>query len=162
MYQQGELDPLIKERKLRRLNSGGETETIRTKADLEAAFEAGLIETVRREAAAVFGANQTYPCGDVMAMKAEIDRLRAEVERLRAGGCARDQSTTQYCAEAARLAAENEKMRAALREAFEIYANMDGFIPETAGEGYVQEVIKEMVDCINSELAGSPLETGNA
>jgi hypothetical protein len=29
-----------------------------------------------------------------------------EIERLRAGGCARDQSTTQYCAEAARLAAE--------------------------------------------------------
>jgi hypothetical protein len=26
-----------------------------------------------------------------------------EIERLRAGGCARDQSTTQYCAEAVRL-----------------------------------------------------------
>lgn len=44
----------------------------------------------------------------------EIDRLRAEVERLRAGGCARDQTTTQYCAEAARLAAENLQLRAAL------------------------------------------------
>jgi hypothetical protein len=64
--------------------------------DLEAAFEAGLIETVRREAMAVFGANQTYPCHDVMAMKTEIDRLRAEV---------------------ARLAAENELLRAALRGA---------------------------------------------
>jgi hypothetical protein len=29
-----------------------------------------------------------------------------ELDRLYAGGCARDQSTTQYCAEAARLAAE--------------------------------------------------------
>ena len=40
----------------------------------------------------------------------------AEIERLRAGGCARDQGTTQYCAEAAKLAAENEKLRAALKE----------------------------------------------
>ena len=35
-----------------------------------------------------------------------------EIERLRAGGCARDQGTTQYCAEAAKLAAENERLRA--------------------------------------------------
>ena len=33
----------------------------------------------------------------------EIERLRAEVERLRAGGCARDQTTTQFCAEAESL-----------------------------------------------------------
>jgi len=33
----------------------------------------------------------------------EIERLRAEVERLRAGGCARDQTTTQFCAEAVQL-----------------------------------------------------------
>lgn len=33
----------------------------------------------------------------------EIERLRAEVERLRAGGCARGQTTTQFCAEAERL-----------------------------------------------------------
>jgi hypothetical protein len=37
-----------------------------------------------------------------------------ELDRLYAGGCARDQSTTQYCAEAARLAEENERLRAAL------------------------------------------------
>ena len=39
-----------------------------------------------------------------------------EITRLRAGGCARDQGTTQYCAEAARLAAENERLRAALED----------------------------------------------
>jgi UDP-2,3-diacylglucosamine pyrophosphatase LpxH len=39
-----------------------------------------------------------------------------EIERLWAGGCARDQSTTQYCAEAARLAVENERLRAALAD----------------------------------------------
>ncbi len=37
-------------------------------------------------------------------------------EVLRLGGCARDQSTTQYCAEAAALAEENERLRAALEE----------------------------------------------
>jgi hypothetical protein len=44
-----------------------------------------------------------------------------ELDRLQAGGCARDQSTTQYCAEAAakdaeiaRLKEEVERLRAAL------------------------------------------------
>lgn len=46
----------------------------------------------------------------------EREDARAEVERLRAGGCARDQGTTQYCAEAAKLAAENERLRAWNRE----------------------------------------------
>ena len=56
-------------------------------------------------------------------LKAEVDFLggeltaaRAEIARLRAGGCARDQGTTQYCAEAAKLAAENERLRAALHD----------------------------------------------
>jgi hypothetical protein len=34
-----------------------------------------------------------------------IVRQREEIARLRAGGCARDQSTTQYCVEAAHKAA---------------------------------------------------------
>jgi len=46
----------------------------------------------------------------VLHMRAGAD----EIDRLRAGGCARDQGTTQYCAEAAKLAAENERLRAAL------------------------------------------------
>jgi hypothetical protein len=73
----------------------------------------------------------------------DLERLKAENARLQAGGCARDQSTTQYCAEAARLAAENEqnridleeyrrdveRLRAALdlyREAVRIDATMEG------------------------------------
>jgi hypothetical protein len=43
------------------------------------------------------------------------DKLQAEVERLKAGGCARDQSTTQYCAEAVALQADNARLREALR-----------------------------------------------
>ena len=38
-----------------------------------------------------------------------------ELDRLQAGGCARDQSTTQYCAEAARLVVDNERLRAVLK-----------------------------------------------
>lgn len=45
-----------------------------------------------------------------------------EIERLRAGGCARDQTTTQFCAEA--LALQDEIAR--LREALEKIASVDG------------------------------------
>jgi len=50
---------------------------------------------------------------------AEIEKLRAENERLKAGGCARDQNTTQFCAEAVALKAEIEKLRAALHLAID-------------------------------------------
>jgi hypothetical protein len=45
----------------------------------------------------------------------EIDFLRARVAELEAGGCARDQGTTQYCAEAVALqkrVAELERLAA--------------------------------------------------
>lgn len=63
-----------------------------------------------------------------------------------------DMKTEELRAEVARLTAENEKLRAALQEAFEVYAGSEGFIPETAAEGYQQQVIKQMVDCINVGL----------
>ena len=50
-----------------------------------------------------------------MNMTIVLREAAAEIERLRAGGCARDQGTTQYCAEAAALAKENERLRAALK-----------------------------------------------
>ncbi len=86
-------------------------------ADLEAAFEAGLIETVRREALAVFGTNQTYPCHDVMAMKAEIDRLREQDEAIQAEFDQLSFFLSEWRTEAARLAAENEKLRKAMLKA---------------------------------------------
>jgi seryl-tRNA(Sec) selenium transferase len=49
----------------------------------------------------------------------------------------------------ARIAA----LEAALREAYEVYAGSDGFIPETAAEGYQQQLIKQMVDIIGAALA---------
>jgi hypothetical protein len=39
-----------------------------------------------------------------------------EIERLRAGGCARDQTTTQYCAEAVALQSENARLHDAVHD----------------------------------------------
>ena len=51
-------------------------------------------------------------------------------------------------ADAARIA----ELEAALREAYEVYAGSDGFIPETAAEGYQQQLIKQMVDIVGAAL----------
>lgn len=45
-----------------------------------------------------------------------LDRQAAEITRLQAGGCARDQTTTQYCAEAAAFAAERDQLLQKLQE----------------------------------------------
>jgi hypothetical protein len=58
-------------------------------------------------------------------LAAERDALKAEVERLKAGGCARDQSTTQFCAEAAALQAENARMREAIEMAIDCIQDKD-------------------------------------
>ena len=50
-------------------------------------------------------------------------------------------------------AARIAELDAALREAYEVYAGSDGFIPETAAEGYQQQLIKQMVDIIGTALA---------
>lgn len=75
----------------------------------------------------------------------EITRLTAEVERLRSLTVVQESLIRK--SEAA-----NEKLRAALREAYEVYAGSDGFIPETAGEGYQQQIIRQMVNCISAAL----------
>lgn len=46
--------------------------------------------------------------------------------------------------------------RKALREIIEIYAGMDGFIPETAPEGYQQRIIKQMFDIANAAISTKP------
>jgi hypothetical protein len=51
------------------------------------------------------------------------------------------------------LRARIAELEAALREAYEVYAGSDGFIPETAAEGYQQQLIKQMVDIIGAALA---------
>jgi chromosome segregation ATPase len=56
---------------------------------------------------------------------AEREQLQAEAERLKAGGCARDQSTTQFCAEAVALKAENARLREAMEMARECLEDKD-------------------------------------
>lgn len=48
---------------------------------------------------------------------AERDALKARVADLEAGGCARDQGTTQFCAEAAAVQTERYALRAQLYKA---------------------------------------------
>lgn len=45
-----------------------------------------------------------------------IQKSADEIERLRAGGCARDQKTTQFCAEAVTLQREIEMLREMVAE----------------------------------------------
>lgn len=47
----------------------------------------------------------------------------------------------------------------ALREIYEVYAGSDGFIPETAPEGYQQRLIKQMADIASDALAQTAKET---
>lgn len=88
--------------------------------------------------------------------------LRAENERLKTSGiaevAAHNPSVMDWIhhweGRTLKAEAENEKLRAALREAYEVYAGSDGFIPETAGEGYQQQIIRQMVNCISAALEG--------
>ena len=54
------------------------------------------------------------------------------------------------------LRSEVERLRAALREAYEVYAGSEEFIPETCGEGYQQQIIKQMVQIISAALKEKP------
>lgn len=52
---------------------------------------------------------------ELTVLRAKVERLEAENARFVAGGCARDQTTTQFCAEAVALQAEVTRLREALR-----------------------------------------------
>jgi hypothetical protein len=51
-------------------------------------------------------------------------------------------------------AAEIERLRGALREVFEHWAGSEGFIPETAPEGYLLQLTKRMANAAAHALAG--------
>ena len=51
-------------------------------------------------------------------------------------------------------AREIERLREALREVFEGWAGSEGFIPETAPEGYLLQLTKRMADIARAALAG--------
>lgn len=59
-----------------------------------------------------------------------------------------------------RLAAADriEHLEQALREVFEEWAGSEGFIPETAPEGYLLQLTKRMADIARAALAGDSHE----
>lgn len=50
------------------------------------------------------------------------------------------------------LQKDNEKQGQALKEIVEIYAGMDGFIPETAPEAYQKRIIRQMYEAAKEAL----------
>lgn len=64
-----------------------------------------------------------------------LDAAEAEIARLQAGGCARDQHTTQHCAEAVGLAAENKRLREALERISNEGVEWDALIADHALKG---------------------------
>ncbi|NBW12826.1 MAG: hypothetical protein EBR82_32860 [Caulobacteraceae bacterium] len=74
-----------------------------------------------------------FKCGQEMGMRSEgcleneianltrdLTAANAEIARLKAGGCARDQRTTQFCAEVLKLQEENATFRSAIRQMSEV------------------------------------------
>jgi hypothetical protein len=84
-------------------------------------------------------------CTEITSLTAENERLMAELRT------AADMNVV-YEGRLQEKEAENERLRAALRGAYEVFAGSDGFIPETCAEGYQQQIIKQMVDCISAAL----------
>ena len=73
-----------------------------------------------------------------------VEKLRAEATENR-----RYEVTGTLALEAAERIAQLE---AALRAAYEVYAGSEGLIAETCAEGYQQQIITQMVDCISAAL----------
>lgn len=63
---------------------------------------------------------------ELTVLRAKVERLEAENARRVAGGCARNQTTTQFCAEAVALQAEVTQLREALKEYVNIVVEMEG------------------------------------
>lgn len=69
--------------------------------------------------------NRVY---EINMLSSDLEVAQKEIDRLRAGGCARNQSTTQFCAEAVALQNEIDRLNAEntrLREALEKIAALD-------------------------------------
>ena len=71
------------------------------------------------------------------------------VERLR------ELAAIDNCQASIEAAERIEQLEAALRAAYEVYAGSEGFITETCAEGYQQQIITQMVDCISAALEAS-------
>lgn len=85
-----------------------------------------------------------------------IEELSAENERLTQRynelGNAAMKQVAELGAKVGRLEVENERLHEALREVFEQWAGSEGFIPETAPEGYLLQLTKRMADIARAAL----------
>ena len=74
-------------------------------------------------------------------MDSEWTNAANEIERLRAGGCARGQTTTQFCAEAERLRAERDDARRRLcAELLEVEGHPFGWKGARGAEGIAERL----------------------
>lgn len=88
---------------------------------------------------------------EISRLKAEMEKAEAErdaakedvkaLERLMQG---QERGVEHLQRELEKAEAKRDELREALEEIREIYAGMDGFIPETAPEGYLQRIIEKM------------------
>lgn len=53
------------------------------------------------------------------------------------------------------LERENAELRRALQDVYEVWAGSDGFIPQTAPEGYQKRLIEQMRDIASAAIARS-------
>lgn len=56
---------------------------------------------------------------EIEELRADLATAQQEIQRLKTGGCARDQGTTQFCAEAVEIARERDRLRGALETAMQ-------------------------------------------
>ena len=54
-------------------------------------------------------------------------------------------------AQVEKLEAELAELQARIQAAIEVYAGMDGFIPETAAEGYCLRIIEQMNEALQEQ-----------
>jgi hypothetical protein len=88
----------------------------------------------------------------IRSLAAERDALRVEVERLKAGGCARDQGATQFCAEAVALKAENVNFQDDLASAERERAHQHGRADRNAAEYAREQKKREQLQAENARL----------
>lgn len=82
----------------------------------------------------------------------EIKELRAENEALRKALSVKADDAEVELAE---KEMEIASLREAAREAYEVYAGSDGFIPETAPEAYQQRLLAQMAEILGNALKES-------
>jgi len=85
--------------------------------------------------------------------KALVERLRdVQVCSIWDNSCRNGYAIVEAADRIEAQAAEIERLRAALKEVFEAWAGSEGFIPETAPEGYLLYLTKRMAHIASAAL----------